>query len=255
MSKKASRQTELLRVIEAQGLLPIKTLSSILRVSEMTVRRDLQALQKPAQAQGLLPNEVGKGIGSTSDYSLLQALEKANRQKNRIGLFAASLIMPNDVVIIDTGSTTARILPHIPADKNLTILCYNANVMLELRYKAGIQLLFCGGVYHQNTEMFESPESIKFIERIRANKVFISAAGIHKKLGITCANAHEVPTKNAVMRSSQERILVADSGKFGQLRSSYFCGLNEINTVVTDSQLGDDWQIYIKEKGIGLHLV
>lgn len=257
MSKKTSRQTELLRIIEAQGLLPIKTLSSMLQVSEMTVRRDLQALQGRApMAEGLFEDgTTAEGLGNGGDYSLLQALEKANQQKNRIGRFAASLIQPNDVIVIDTGSTTARILPHIPGDKNLTILCYNANVMLELRYKPGIQLLFCGGVYHQNTEMFESPESICYIERIRANKVFLSAAGIHRELGITCANAHEVPTKTAVIRSSQERILVADSGKFGQLRSSYFCSLDEVNTVVTDRHLSPQWQAFIKDKGITLHLV
>lgn len=257
MSKKLQRQNELIRIIKAQGLLPIKSLASILQVSEMTVRRDLEALQYIASSDSKKTTSLsasGSSINGT-EYSLLQALEKSNEQKNRIGAFAASLIRPNDVVIIDTGSTTARILPHIPSNKNLTVLCYNANVMLELRYKAGIQLLFCGGVYHQNTEMFESPEGIHFIERTRANKVFLSAAGVHKELGITCANAHEVPTKNAIIKSSSERILMLDSGKFDQIRSSYFCELNDVTAIITDSDLSADWQARIADKGITLHLV
>lgn len=251
MGKKAQRQSELIRIIQAQGLLPVKTLSSILGVSEMTVRRDLEAMQyHPAEKLDGL-----EAVPQNGDYSLLQALEKANEQKNSIGRFAASLIEPNDVIIIDTGSTTARMLSHIPSDKSLTVLCYNANVLLDLRYKPGIQLLFCGGVYHQNTEMFESPEGIQFIERTRANKVFLSAAGVHRELGITCANAHEVPTKNAVIKSSSQRILLVDSGKFDQLRSAYFCELEDVNTIVTDKNLPEDWQRLIQNKGIELHMV
>ena len=242
MSKKVQRQNELVRIIEAQGMLPVKTIASMLNVSEMTVRRDIEAL--------------GEESGSVlNEYNLLQALENSNEQKDRIGKKAASLIEPNDVIIIDTGSTTARILPYVPADKNLTVVCYNANVLMELRYKPGIRLLFCGGVYHPNTEMFESPEGIQFIERTRANKVFLSAAGVHAELGVTCANSHEVPTKNAVIKSSSERILVADSDKFGQVKSSYFCELDDVGTVVTDKNLSQEWEEFLKQKGIQVHLV
>lgn len=245
------RQAGLIRLIQAQGLLPVKTLSSLLGVSEMTVRRDLETLQyhKPNDMES--PKSPSQG----ESYSLMQALALANEQKDNIGRFAVSLIEPNDIIIIDTGSTTARMLPHIPSDKGLSVLCYNANVLLSLRYKPGIQLLFCGGVYHPNTEMFESPEAIQFIQRTRANKVFLSAAGVHRDLGITCANTHEVPTKNAVIHSSQQRILLVDSGKFDQLRLAWFCGLEDVNTIVTDKNLPEDWQQIIQDKGIELYMV
>lgn len=248
MGKENVRRQKLISIIAAQGRLPVKTLSSMLGVSEMTVRRDLEALEG-MQA----PNETDTSEGG--EYSLLAALEKSNSQKDKIGKYAASLIQPDDVIIIDTGSTTARMLPYIPSDRNLTVLCYNANVLLELRHRPGIQLLFCGGVFHPNTELFESPEGIQFIERTRANKVFLSAAGVHKDLGVTCANTYEVPTKTAVIKSSGERILLADSGKFGQLRSAYFCELSDVSRVVTDAGLSDAWRSLLEEKGIPVHIV
>ena len=159
------------------------------------------------------------------------------------------------MIIIDTGSTTARILPYLPENMNLTILSYNANVLIELRHKPGIQLLFCGGNYHLNTEMFESEEGIAFIRRIRANKAFLSAAGIHRELGITCANTYEVATKQAVISSSSQKILVSDSSKFGRLRSAYFCDLDEIDTIITDHSLPKDWRDELSQRKIELHEV
>ena len=243
MTKKEQRQSLLLQMISAQGMLPIRTLASRLAVSEMTVRRDLAEL------------ELGHpSDGEEGGYSLLQELEKATAQKEQIGRAAAALIEPRDVIAIDTGSTTAKILPHIPTNYDLTVLCYNANVLFALRNRPGIRLLMCGGVYHPNTEMLESAEGVSFIRRIRVNKAFLSAAGIHQTLGVTCANPYEVAVKEAVLQSSSQKILVADSGKFGQVRSSHFCDLSQLDTIVTDTQLSPQWQADLVEAGVSLRL-
>lgn len=246
MDNKSARQNSILQIIEAQGMQSVKSLATTLNVSEMTIRRDLNQLHHQDKLQGAKNEER---------YNLLSAAQKSFNQKDRIGKFAASLIEPNDVLIIDTGSTTARLLPYFPDKQNLTVVCYNANVMLELRNKAGIELFMCGGIYHKNTEMFESPESIHFIERIRANKVFLSAAGVDDVLGITCENAHEVPTKNAVIQASATRILMADSSKFGQVRSSYFCKLEDLDIIITDSDISDEWKEKIHAKGLTLYTI
>lgn len=244
-SRKGKRQQDLINIIETQGMLPVRSIAAMLNVSEMTVRRDLEKLR----------NDGGAAGEQSGQYNLLEAIEHSNHQKEEIGKYAASLIEPNDVIIIDTGSTTARILPYLPENMNLTILSYNANVLIELRHKPGIQLLFCGGNYHLNTEMFESEEGIAFIRRIRANKAFLSAAGIHRELGITCANTYEVATKQAVISSSSQKILVSDSSKFGRLRSAYFCDLDEIDTIITDHSLPKDWRVELSQRKIELHEV
>ncbi len=245
-NRKNKRQQDLLTIIEAQGMLSVRAIAAMLNVSEMTVRRDLEKLR----------GDRGEPTGEqTGQYSLLEAIEHSNQQKEEIGKYAASLVEPNDVIIIDTGSTTVRILPYLPENMNLTVLCYNANILMELRHKPGIQLLFCGGNYHLNTEMFESEEGIEFIRRIRANKAFLSAAGIHSKLGVTCANTYEVATKRAVIASSSQRILVADSSKFGRLRPAYFCDLDDIDMIVTDHSLREDWRDELKRRKISLYAV
>lgn len=255
MGNKTQRQTQLIEIIKEKGLLPVKTLSSMLGVSEMTIRRDLRTMQH-TQVDSATIQDFSLDVSfDEQEYDLLTAFQQSNEQKNKIGEFAASLIQKNDVLIIDTGSTTDKMLPYIPNNMNLTILCYNANILSYLTKQTDVKLLFAGGVYHRNTEMFESPEGLQFIERTRANKVFISAAGIHKDLGITCSNNYEITTKIAVMKSSQEKILVADSTKFGRLCSSYFCSLSDIDTIITDSNLTEEWKEHITKLGITLHLV
>lgn len=257
MEKRKLRQKELMNILYSKGMLPIKTLSGMLGVSEMTIRRDLAALQNQSyhDAASSLKNTADNNQFVPPEYNLLDELKKSEEQKERIGAFAASLIEKNDVIIIDTGSTTSRLLPYMPTAYDLTVLCYNTNILFHLINKADIKILFCGGVYHKNTEMFEGPESIQFIKRTRANKVFLSAAGVHRELGITCANNHEVETKHAIIDSSLEKILMADSNKFGKVHSSYFCELSDITTIITDTLLSEEWQEYILSLGITLHLV
>lgn len=252
MGKQAERQRELIDILRSRGILPIKTLSGMLGVSEMTVRRDLDALQSRS---GAITDASGDALAFAGEYNLLDEVKRAYEQKDRIGKFAASLIEMHDVVIIDTGSTTARMLPYVPENQDLTVLCYNANVLFQMLEKQGVQVLFGGGVYHENTEMFESPESLHFIRRMRANKAFLSAAGIHRELGITCANDYEIATKYAVIHSSDEKILVADSYKFGRLRSSHFCEFSDITQVITDQDLSAEWRDFLTDKGLVLHLV
>ncbi len=252
MGNAIERQQQLLNIINSRGMLPIKALSNILGVSEMTIRRDIKNLKNAAPS-----TQAGKDFSGFQhpEYNLLDELEKSNEQKISIGRFASSLIAKDDVIIIDTGSTTARMLPYIPTDIPITLLCFNANVLDGARDHSNINILFGGGFYHRKTEMFESQESLQFISKIRANKVFLSAAGIHKTLGITCANNYEVATKQAIIRSSQEKILLADSSKFDAVRSAYFGDLTDITAIVTDKNISNDWREYLSSLDIKLYIV
>ena len=250
MDKKEERHARLIHLLKTEGKLPVRTLANILAVSEMTIRRDLTELKALSGIESDIDSSA-----TNADYNLLTSLQKSYQQKSEIGKLAASLVKPNDFIIVDTGSTTARMLQYLPEDYNLSVLCFNTNILVELRYKTGIKLFFCGGTYHRSTEMFECPESIQFINRMRANKVFLSAAGVHKELGITCEYDYEIPTKRAIIQSSLERILLVDSSKFDQIKPSYFCDLSDINVIVTDRGLSYKWQEHIKEKKIKLFLV
>jgi len=248
MSSKRSRQNKLIEIIKSQGIQPVRELANILDVSEMTVRRDLEDIGSLTVPKNNITSQ------DNGNHNLLSVLEKFNEQKSAIGKMAASLISPNDVIIVDTGSTVFRMVQYLPTNYNLTVLCYNANVLFELRHRQDITILFCGGLYHPKTEMFESTEGIQYIKRLRANKVFLSAAGMHEDLGITCENMYEVITKQAVIQYSRERILMIDSSKFGQVKSSFFCEISEIDSVITDQMVPEHWRNLLRKKKINLNI-
>lgn len=258
MNKKTERLNRLIEILKIRSFVSIKELASLLGVSEMTVRRDLRILEANKVAENIHGTTVynpAHGIHKTdAGYNLLSEVGKQDKQKGAIGKLAASLIEPGDIIILDTGTTTEQIVPHIPNNMDITALCYNINILMELHRKVGGKMLFAGGNYHSNTQMFESKEGIAFICGIRARKVFVSAAGIHEQLGVTCVNSYEVPTKQAILKSSLVRVLVADSNKFGKVHPAYFCDLKEIHAIVTDSGLSEEWRQNIRDHGIELYI-
>ncbi|WP_312642212.1 DeoR/GlpR family DNA-binding transcription regulator [Hydrogenoanaerobacterium sp.] len=258
MNKKTERINQLIEILKVRSFVSIKELALMLGVSEMTIRRDLKILEQNRIAENVYGTSVYNPAHTVSkndnEYNLFSEVEKQNIQKDSIGRFAASLVEQGDIIIVDTGTTTERIVPYLPTNSDITVLCYNINILMELRRNPGVKMMFAGGHYHSNTQMFECAEGIDFIRGLRAQKVFVSAAGVHAGLGVTCIENYEVPTKRAILKSSLERILVADSSKFDVVRPAYFCDLSEINTIITDSGLSEEWKQRITDMGIVLHL-
>ena len=222
----------------------------------MTIRRDLEILK----CNNIINNVYGAAIYNPSNniekleslYNIENELVKHENEKIKIGKAAASLINENDIVIIDTGTTTEKLAEFINNDINISALIYNTNILMALSKKKNIKLIFSGGYFHPNTMMFESPEGISLIEKTRATKVFVSAAGVHENLGVTCSNSYEVLTKKAIIKSSLEKILLVDSQKFGIVKSSYFAELSDFHTIITDSGISETWRKKINDLGLKL---
>ncbi len=264
MNKKIRRMNQLVNILKESRQYTVKELASRLDISEMTVRRDLAELREAGlMDQLIVQGQEAGGGGETRElpddaereYDLGDAQILQNAEKDRIGAFAAGLIEPGDIIIIDTGSTTDKLVRYVPGQQNITVLCYNFNVLSQLQKKSGVNLIFAGGYFHPKDQMFESDEGLALIRNIRAHKLFISASGVHEKLGMTCGHDYEVRTKRAVLQSALTKILLADSTKFGKVRSAYFAQLSEIDVIVTDQGLSPEWRGLIDQMGIKLHLV
>jgi DeoR family deoxyribose operon repressor len=250
MGKKDIRLNLIIETLKAKPNISIKELADKYMVSEMTIRRDLHQISSSGMMNASKPLYDIK-----SDYMFSNEQIKHYEQKERIAQFAVSLISPEDVLIIDSGTTTSVLSKLLPEDISVTALCYNFQVLNQLHTKPNVSIIFAGGYYHPNDQMFESAEGVSLIQRIRATKMFVSASGVHKELGITCANNYEVVTKRAALNSSYLKILLADSSKFGAIRQGYFAQLKDIDVIVTDDALSSDWSQFITEHGIKLHLV
>ncbi len=223
----------------------------------MTVRRDLEYLEKKNMVKILHGGAVLTPSGSPGEerlYVLTQESSINTEEKKKIGMRAASMVQPEDVIIIDAGSTTEWLARHVPDSADVSVLCYSLNVLIELQRKS-CRITLAGGDFHPPTLVFESPESSALIHRYRASKAFMSARGVNVRLGITCSNAYESELKKAVLNSSLARILLVDSSKFGKVGAAYYADLDDFNTIITDSGIPPEYRSYIENRGIELVIV
>ncbi|MDR1319059.1 MAG: DeoR/GlpR family DNA-binding transcription regulator [Treponema sp.] len=254
MPNKLERTGKLVNILQNRNGASIKELAGELAVSEMTVRRDLAQLRLDniiSLVHGAaIFKSPGNGNFGQNDYYL--SLEKTvnNSEKDRIGREAARMVEPGDTIIIDIGTTTELVSKYIPPVHPITVLCFTMNALLELHKKKVENLIVGGGYYHPNTQLFESAETIALIQRTRATKYFLSAAGVSGEFGLTCANQYEINVKQACIASSLKKILLADSKKFDQIRPAYFAPLDIVDTVITDSGIDPGWVHFMEDMSI-----
>lgn len=255
---KIERIQAIMQILEIHKASSILELSRQLEVSPMTVRRDLASLADEDKVKVLYgsvmlhPSSTQRG--SDTYYSLIAAGAEHPEEKRRIGQLAASLIEPQDSLIIDCGSTTEYMAKYLPEDREYTVLCNSLNVVAECVRRKNCKSMLSGGVYHENTVMFESTEGLEAVRNFRATKAFISASGINDQFGVTCSNSYERETKKAMIQSSMRKILIADSSKFGIIRSVYFAELSDFDEVVTDSGIPEEYVQILASKGINLRI-
>jgi len=234
---KTLRWKNIMALISQKGEMSVKETAELLGVSEITIRRDLTEMKNERLVSrthgGARLFDLGSMIGES--YVVTEQSEKNAGPKSTIGLKAASLVKANETIFLDSGSTTPFIAKYIDKQLPITVLCYTFLNALEFSGRKNVNLILYGGFYHRDSTIFYNPEGLSFIRGIRADKAFISAAGIDEKLGLTTYFHFEVDMKKAMIQSAKQIILVVDSSKFGATSVSFFAGLDQVHTVVTDA--------------------
>jgi DeoR family deoxyribose operon repressor len=234
----------------------IRELTKKFDVSEMTIRRDLNQLAHENLVD-LIPGGAILKRPEDAESRYLVTNEESVRtiEKLKIGQRAVGLVQPNETIILDIGTTTEYLAKFLREDAPITVLCYTLNTLVEVFKKKNCSIIFAGGYFHPQTMTFESAEGIELIKRTRADKAFVSAAGIHDELGVTTVYPHELQAKKTIMSSAKSRILVVDSSKFGTTKSVYFAEIADFQTIITDSGIPDKYAAFIRERGVELIVV
>jgi DeoR family transcriptional regulator, deoxyribose operon repressor len=247
------RTKSILSLLSDHNELSVREIARRLQVSEMTVRRDLSYMQSERLLRRTHGGAVFTEPGALADsYVLGEQTQKNARQKNSIGLKAAEQVKPNETIILDSGSTTPYIARHIDRDAALTVICYTFKNALEFYPRKNTNLILLGGYFHRDSNIFHSDECRNLLRSMRADKAFISAAGVDAKLGLTTFFYFEADIKKALIQAAQRVILVADSSKFGKVSTTYFASLSEVHVVITDEGLSPEQRQTLEDLGIEL---
>ncbi len=220
----------------------IQEIADMLGVSHMTVRRDLNTLSEFDSLRvihgGVIYRE--EETEHSDRYSIGQAKTTMYAEKLRIAQKAVSLIESDDIIIIDAGSTGELIAELLPEDIPLTVICYALNIATVVSSKKNCSLIVTGGYFHQSSMVLESNEGLQLLKQNRANKTFITASGVNVELGVTCSNFFERTTKQTALHSASMRILVADSSKFGVVRTGHYADVEDFDIIITDTGVQEE---------------
>ncbi|MDT4762304.1 DeoR/GlpR family DNA-binding transcription regulator [Sphaerochaeta sp. PS] len=250
-----NRQQKEVDIINNLHFITIKDLANTLNVSEMTVRRDCTLLA----SRGLIKQVFG---GVTShipekllNYTVDSELKKNMIIKEKIASKAISLLKPNEVFFLDSGTTAATIARLLPRESSYTIISPSF-LAIELLVKLDQSSVICpGGIYLNKPRVFYNQESADFLQHFRAGKCFIGATAFDINHGITCGYFEDVPLKQAMLDCSQERILITDSSKFDKVSTCVFTNITTLTAIITDDGISQVYKDFITSNGVKLYIV
>ncbi len=252
------RRTGIIEALERNQSVKVAELSAQLRVSEVSIRRDLQILEE----KGLLKRVHGGAVClmKNNHASLLSIRIQENRdKKERIGQAAAGLIKEGDRIIIDSGSTPLQIAHQLSKDLlmsgSLNIITCSLPVIKEIGAYPGVHLILLGGLYLPDYEIIVGPQTVEQLKGLHADKLFLGTDGITLTHGITTANVLEAEVDRAMARSASEVIVVSDSSKIGLIGLCPNMPLAQIHKLVTDQDATPEFVAALCDQGVEVLLV
>ncbi len=241
---RVQRLQRLRRAVESSGTLHLKDAAELLKVSEMTVRRDLAG---PEASLALLGGYVVNAASPTGiKYTFEQEIDQHTQDKRLACRAAAASIKEGDTIFIDCGTTMQSLADCLPEDLPLSVICYSMNVASIVTRRPGTQVMLMGGLYHPSSQSFASDDGLSYLRRLGINKAFISAGGVHWTRGTSCSNFHEVAVKQAVIETAMESILVIDASKLGSLKSAFFSDIGAFSRIIVGGTASSDMRKHFR---------
>lgn len=230
------RQTTILELLSKNGSVEVSELSSLFAVSEMSIRNDLNLLDKQGK---LIRNHGGAHIGPTQyNERPLSEKQKINfKQKIAICKKATTLISSNISMVLDAGTTSEHIIDNLEGFSNLTVITNGVNIVNNLLQHPEIQVFAVGGKLDAKSYSILGDNAVQDLKQYRAQIGFITADGLSLDHGITNNSQEATKISKTIIDISMNKILLADSTKFNKLGVFPLCNWETIDTWVTDSNI------------------
>jgi DeoR/GlpR family transcriptional regulator of sugar metabolism len=230
------RRDKILELIREDGHAKVLNLSHLFKVTEVTIRQDLERLEK----DGYIIREHGGAYLKDIDMDVRNlTLQNKEHLAEKIAIARKSIefIQDGDIIILDSGSTTTEIAKQLNGYKNLKVITNALNIALILGAQPGIDVIVTGGEFKAPTLSLTGQKASDFFQNLHVDKLFLATAGIDLKSGLTYPGISDICVKRSMIESSNEIYLVADSTKIGKTSFASLGALSLINYLVTDSKI------------------
>ncbi len=235
------------------GKVDVADLSSKLKVSAVTIRKDLDLLEE----KKLLYRTHGGAILADPYIATRKVSEKEKLRpevKRRIGLKAVEWLSPQDALIIASG-TTVQAFARCIENMKLTVITSAMNVAMELLDKPDIEIIQLGGIIRHSSASAVSEYAIRMLDNFSCSKLFLGVDGIDPEYGLSTTHIQEACLNQAMIAAATKTIVLADSSKFGRRGFSKICNMSDIDWVITDSGISPKMLEAIEEQGVKVTIV
>jgi DeoR/GlpR family transcriptional regulator of sugar metabolism len=249
------RRREIVAGLKRDGRCLVADLARRLEVSEVTIRQDLDVLEK----EGVLRRTHGGAIlnvkiGMERPFQVEETSHKS--EKDRIAAAAVDLVSSGDTLILDVGTTvTAAARQLVDQKKKPTVFTNGLNIAAILEADSDITTVVTGGTLRPKQHSLVNPFAEFILPRIHADMALIGVNGIEAEHGVTNVNVAEAEMKALFVRAARRRVVLADSSKVGKVALAKFADLNEIDLLITDLGADEDEIAAIRDKGLEVKLV
>jgi DeoR family fructose operon transcriptional repressor len=231
----AQRRERIYEYLATHKIARMDELYGMLDTSEATVRRDLEWLER----QGVVERTRGGAILSqrlTSEPEYVLRAQKHPEEKRSIGKAAAALIEENDVVFINSGTTTTQVIRNIRANAGITVFSNNLYAALEAG-NAGFVHFLIGGEFQPQSNSVTGRFAIDNLSQVYANKAILGVDGVSLLHGCTVPSSPEAEVvRQMIERTQGEIFIVADSSKWGVVSNFLVATIEDIDKLITDDE-------------------
>ncbi len=249
----AQRYDKIVKLVNEHGSMRVTELSERCQVTEETIRRDLDRLER----QGLLRRSHGGAVSVQGEQPETPFSEREimhAEEKRRIAEQAVKLIEPNDRILLDASTTAwymAASLPDIP----LTVLTNSIRVATQLSNREKIEVISTGGQLVSRSLSFVGPLAERSLDTYYVNKLFLSCQGVHLERGVSESNELQGRVKQKMVGMADQVILLADASKFGVQAFAHVMNLNEVDQLITDSRIDQRIVEQLQEQAMKVMIV
>ena len=243
------RRNLILEKLQAEKRVVVSELSALYDVSEETIRRDLDKLEK----EGLATKSYG-GAVINEDYSIDLPFNVRKNQnvvgKQRMAEITASMVEEGDHIFLDASTTAVFVAKALKEKERLTVITNSVEILLELSDVSGWNIISTGGAMKEGYLAFLGSRSEEAIRSYYADKAIFSCKALDHEWGLMESKDAFASSKKCMIESSREKILVIDSTKFDQTAYSVAGKLRDVDVVVTDRKPSDKWMSHFEDLGI-----
>ena len=242
------REPFILELLAENGRMEVAALAEKLETSQVTIRKDLDALEK----RGIIRREHGFAVFGGSD-DLNNRLAVHYEEKRRIARYAASLVSPGETVMIENGSCCALFAEELArTNPGVTILTNSAFIASYIRHSGSVNIILLGGDFQKDAQVMVGPILRVCAAQFYVNKLFIGVDGYSEELGFTGNDHLRVQAVRDMAEKADQVYVITESSKFTRHGVVPLALSEKPLHVITDSLLSPETEQMLKQHGISV---